>query len=203
TRRLLLGTAVLLLVQRDVIHTAKQVASLDVLSGGRVVLAVGAGWNEAEMRNHGTNPATRGRLMEEQLAALKVIWASDGAEFHGEHVDFGPIHLWPKPVRRPHPPIFIGGHSAAARARVLAHGDGWFPLQVTPADIAELRRSATERGRTGLTVNVPAAPDTLDTLEGFAQAGADRATFHLETVPESETLRKLDELSALTGRYGR
>jgi len=109
TSRLVLGTGIALLPQRDVIHTAKQVASLDLVSGGRVVFGVGVGWNREEMRNHGTDPATRGALMDEQLAALTRIWTADRAEFHGEHVDFDPIHSWPKPVQRPRPPIYIGG----------------------------------------------------------------------------------------------
>ena len=117
TSRLVLGTGVALLPQRDVIHTAKQVASLDVVSGGRVAFGVGVGWNREEMRNHGTDPATRGVLMDEQLAALKQIWTSDQAEHHGEHVDFAPVHLWPKPVQEPYPPIYVGGRLRGGRGR--------------------------------------------------------------------------------------
>ncbi|MDT7575898.1 MAG: hypothetical protein QOH17_2231, partial [Pseudonocardiales bacterium] len=109
TSRLVLGTGIALLPQRDVIHTANEVASLDLVSDGRVAFGVGVGWNREEMRNHGTDPATRGALMDEQLAALKQIWTQDQAEFHGKHVDFDPIFLWPKPVQQPHPPIYLGG----------------------------------------------------------------------------------------------
>ncbi|GAA1550299.1 LLM class F420-dependent oxidoreductase [Actinomadura kijaniata] len=201
TTRLRLGTGVLLLVQRDVIQTAKEVASLDLLSGGRVILAVGAGWNRTEMRDHGTDPGVRGRLLDERLAALKEIWTRDEAEFHGEYVRFGPMRMWPKPVQRPHPPIYIGGHSPAALARVAAHGDGWFPIEVTPDDVRRVRGALAERGRTGVVITVPADPAGEGTLDAYAEAGADRATFHLETMPEAATLRKLDELAALAARY--
>ena len=146
TSRLLLGTGIALLPQRDVIHTAKQVASLDLVSDGRVAFGVGVGWNREEMRNHGTDPATRGALMDEQLAALKQIWTGEQAEYHGEHVDFDPIYLWPKPVQKPHPPIY-----SVARAR-RRYG-GWRPT-VTPgcrAGAPHRRRSSGcgMAGRTG------------------------------------------------------
>lgn len=114
TTNLLLGTGVALLPQRDVIHTAKEVASVDLVSAGRMMFGVGVGWNREEMRNHGTDPSTRGALTDEVLGALTEIWARDEAEFHGEFIDFDPIYAWPKPVQRPHPPIFIGGESDAA-----------------------------------------------------------------------------------------
>ncbi|MBB4933165.1 putative F420-dependent oxidoreductase [Lipingzhangella halophila] len=201
TKNLLLSTGVALLVQRDVLHTAKEVASLDLLSGGRTILTVGAGWNRAEMRNHGVDPVTRGRRLDEQLAVLKAIWTQDEASFHGEHVDFGPVYMWPKPVQRPHPPIYIGGHSPAARRRVAEHGDGWFPITATSDDIREMRASLAARGRTGVVMNVPGDADSPASLAEYAEAGAERATFHIETMPESATLRKLDDLAKLVARY--
>ncbi|RZQ64984.1 LLM class F420-dependent oxidoreductase [Amycolatopsis suaedae] len=203
TERLLLGTGVALLVQRDVIHTAKEVATLDLLSGGRVLFTVGAGWNRAEMRNHGVDPGSRGRRLDEQLAALKLIWTRDEASFRGAHVEFGPIHMWPKPVQSPHPPIYIGGHSAAARRRVVEYGDGWFPITVTPDDVRGMRATLAAHGRTGVVINVPADEDDLDLVHEFAEAGADRATFHLTTVGDAATLRKLDELAAVRERLTR
>src|ERR1700716_2262448 len=95
TRDLVLATGIVLLPQRDVIYTAKEVASLDLLSNGRVALGVGLGWNREEMRNHGTDPATRGTKMNEQLAALKQIWTEEQAEFHGRFINFDPIFSWP------------------------------------------------------------------------------------------------------------
>lgn len=131
---LLLGTGIALLVQRDVIHTAKQVASLDLIPRGRVIFGVGTGWSREEMRNHGTDPRTRGTLLNEQLAAIKEIWGEERAEFHGRHVEFDPIFCWPKLVQRPHPPIYIGGDGHAALARAVEHGDGWMPHSVHHPD---------------------------------------------------------------------
>jgi alkanesulfonate monooxygenase SsuD/methylene tetrahydromethanopterin reductase-like flavin-dependent oxidoreductase (luciferase family) len=109
---------------------AKEIASLDLVSDGRVIFGVGTGWSRGEMRNHGTDPRTRGSLMNERLAAIKEIWTKDEAEFHGTYVDFDPVFCWPKPVQRPHPPVYIGGDGEAALARVAAHGDGWMPHSV-------------------------------------------------------------------------
>ncbi|MCP2259323.1 putative F420-dependent oxidoreductase, Rv2161c family [Streptoalloteichus tenebrarius] len=201
TERLLLGTGIALLPQRDVIHTAKEVASLDLLSGGRVILAVGAGWNREEMRNHGVDPGTRGRRMDEQLAALKLIWTQEEAEFHGEHVDFSPLTMWPKPVQKPHPPLYVGGNSKAALARVAAHGDGWFPTELAPDEIGRVREWLAERGRTGVVINVVADPDDPSSVDAYVAAGADRVTFHLTTLPESDGLRRLDALADVIARY--
>ncbi len=127
THELKLGTGICLLIQRDTIHTAKTVATLDHLSGGRVLFGVGGGWNKPEMENHGTVYATRFQRLEEQLQALKTIWTEDEPEFHGEHVDFAPMWLWPKPVSQPHPPIFIGGETDHTLRRIAKYADGWLP----------------------------------------------------------------------------
>ena len=109
------------MIERDPILTAKQVASLDLLSGGRFAFGVGAGWNREEMRNHGTDPATRFGADARAVEAMKAIWTEDEAEYHGEHVDFDPIWSWPKPVQKPHPPILVGGTGAeGARSRARA-----------------------------------------------------------------------------------
>ncbi|NIH88108.1 LLM class F420-dependent oxidoreductase [Amycolatopsis granulosa] len=202
TTDLLLFTGVALLVQRDVIHTAKEVASLDLLSGGRVVFGVGVGWNREEMRNHGTEPRTRGALIDEQLQALKAIWTSDEAEFHGKHVDFDPIWQWPKPVQRPHPPIYVGGESEAALTRLARHADGWMPrAHTSPQKIKRVRAWLAEQGRPDVPFTVFGAGRNEEALAGFADAGVERVTFLLGTRPESETLTKLDELAALAEGY--
>ncbi|GHF05017.1 LLM class F420-dependent oxidoreductase [Amycolatopsis deserti] len=202
TRDLLLFTGVALLVQRDVIHTAKEVASLDLLSGGRVAFGVGVGWNREEMRNHGTDPRTRGALIDEQIQALKAIWTQDEAEFHGKHVDFDPIWQWPKPVQRPHPPIYVGGESEAALTRLAKHADGWMPRSHTPPEeIKRVRAWLAEQGRTDVPFTVFGAGRSEEALAGYAEAGVERVTFLLGTRPESETLTKLDELAALAEGY--
>ncbi|PXY33033.1 LLM class F420-dependent oxidoreductase [Prauserella sp. PE36] len=205
TKNLLLGTGVALLPQRDVLHTANEVASLDLLSGGRFVFGVGVGWNREEMRNHGTDPRTRGRLMDEQLQALKALWTRERAEFHGEFVDFDPVYAWPKPVQRPHPPVYIGGESPAALARLVAHGDGWLPrAETTPEEIRRVRKWLAEQGRPDVPVTMFAIGRRASAdLAGWADAGVDRVTFYLPTKPEDETLRRLDEFTALTERHGR
>ena len=198
TSQLVLGTGIALLPQRDVIHTANEVASLDVVSDGRVAFGVGVGWNREEMRNHGTDPATRGALMDEQLAALKQIWTQEHAEFHGKHVDFDPILLWPKPVQQPYPPIYLGGESPAALRRLATYGDAWLPRAHTPpAEIQRVRGWLSEQGRDGIPFTVFAAGTDEAALAGFAEAGVDEVTLSLDTLPEAETLHALDTLAAV------
>ena len=109
TSRIQLATGICLVIQRDPIHTAKQVASLDQLSGGRFLFGIGGGWNAEEMESHGTRPQGRFKLMRERVEAMQAIWTHEQAEYHGDCVDFGPLYMWPKPVQSPHPPIHVGG----------------------------------------------------------------------------------------------
>ncbi|WP_020671761.1 LLM class F420-dependent oxidoreductase [Amycolatopsis nigrescens] len=198
TSNLRLGTGIALQIQRDLIHTANEVASLDLISGGRVDFGVGVGWNFEEMRNHGTDPRTRGALLNEQLAALKEIWTKDEAEYHGKQVDFDPIFLWPKPVQRPHPPIYVGGESKAALDRLAKHGDGWLPrAQTSPDELRRVREWLAEQGRDRVPFAIFGAGRDRDTLNGYLEAEVDQVTFLLATQPEAETLRELDELAAL------
>jgi probable F420-dependent oxidoreductase len=202
TSDLVLGTGIALLVQRDLFHTAKEVASLDLLSGGRVAFGVGVGWNREEMSNHGTDPRTRGALMDEQLQALKTIWTQDEAEFHGKHVDFDPIFSWPKPVQRPHPPIYIGGESESARNRLFEYADAWLPRGNTSAEeIRQVRETFAQRRGTQLPVSIFGAGRDENLIEAWADAGVERVTFMLGTHPEEQTLRKLDELAAIAQRH--
>ena len=202
TSRLVLGTGIALLPQRDVIHTANEVASLDVVSDGRVAFGVGVGWNREEMRNHGTDPATRGALMDEQLAALIRIWTDEQAEYHGDHVDFDPIYLWPKPVQQPHPPIYIGGESPAALRRLAAYGDAWLPRAGTrPAEIERVRNWLVEQGRDDVRFTVFAADTDPERLAGFAGAGVEEVTLTLDTLPEDGTLRALDALAGVAAAH--
>lgn len=198
TKNLLLGTGIALLIQRDVIHTAKEVASLDLVSGGRVIFGVGSGWNREEMSNHGTDPRTRGVLLNEQIEALKAIWTQDEAEYHGRLVDFDRMFQWPKPVQKPHPPVYVGGEIQAALNRLAKYGDGWMPRGGTaPEEIKRVRAWLADQGRDNVPVTVFAAPPDEEKVAGFAEAGAERVTFMLPTLPESETLSKLDELAKL------
>ena len=158
TSTIRLGTGICLLTERDPIVNAKEVATLDLLSGGRFELAIGAGWNAEEMENHGTAFATRFRVMSERARAMKVIWAEEEPEFHGEFVDFDPIWSWPKPVQTPNPPILVGGETDYTLRRVVEWADGWFPRGrggFDPAEgMARLKRIADEAGRSMDTINV-------------------------------------------------
>ncbi|MFI5782040.1 LLM class F420-dependent oxidoreductase [Nocardia sp. NPDC051570] len=210
TSKILLGTGVALLPQRDVIHTAKEVASLDLLSGGRFLFGVGIGWNREEMRNHGTDPSTRGKLVDEQLTALKALWTQDEAEFDGKYVRFERSFLWPKPVQRPHPPIYLGGNSPAMVARAARHGATWMPIgPFTPEELPTSLARAESAGVPMVPSNLPLDPALLDAC---AEAGIEHVTLmfggHLDAppsefgaYPKDEVLRRLDELAPFVERY--
>jgi probable F420-dependent oxidoreductase len=203
TTDLLLGTGIVLMPQRDVIHTANETASLDLVSDGRLLFGVGAGWNREEMRDHGVEPKKRGPMMTEQLAALKELWTKDEAEFHGEHVDFPPTYCWPKPARRPHPPIYLGGESEAALNRLAEQGDGWLPRGHTSVDeIRKVRRSLADRGKPDVPTTLFAGPTDPDALSGYVESGElERITFMLPTEPEDKSLSILDDYAAVAERF--
>ena len=165
TSRLRVGSGISLVIQRDPIITAKEVASIDVLSGGRFDFGVGAGWNREEMEHHGTDPRTRMRLFAERVEAMKVLWTEREATFHGEFVNFDRVLLEPKPAQRPHPPILVGGLGPTVIDRVLAFGDAWFP-NWTP-DITERAaelRSRAERPIDFMAMGPPTDPKELERL---------------------------------------
>ena len=167
-----------------------------------MAFGVGVGWNREEMRDHGTDPATRGALMDEQLAALHQIWTTEQAEFHGEHIDFGPLFSWPKPVQQPHPPIYLGGESPAALRRLATYGDAWLPRSRTPvAELRRVREWLVEQDRHDVPITVFAADTDEEKLRGYAEAGVDEVTLELDTLPEDETLRVLDDLAAVADAH--
>jgi probable F420-dependent oxidoreductase len=169
TARLRIGSGVCLVVERDPIVTAKAVASIDHLSGGRLEFGVGAGWNREEMRNHGTDPRTRMALMGERVRAMQAIWTQEEASFAGEHVSFDRILSFPKPVQRPYPPVLVGGDGPTVLDRVLGYGDGWFPTYSPDESffdrVVELRARA-DRPIEVQVIGVPADPKVLERLEG-------------------------------------
>jgi probable F420-dependent oxidoreductase len=202
TERLKIGTGICLVVQRDPIVTAKAVATLDNLCGGRFLFGVGAGWNVEEMRNHGTDPRRRFSIMRERVEAMKAIWTQDEAEYHGEHVDFDPIWCWPKPRQKPHPPVIVGGTGGKVLDRVLAYGDEWMPNRVEDPEnlgerIAELERRAEEVGRERIPVSVFGAKPDPRFVERLGAVGVDRCWFYIRPVEPAEVERQLDELTEL------
>jgi probable F420-dependent oxidoreductase len=201
TARIELFTGIALLIERDPIITAKETASIDLVSGGRLILGVGAGWNLEEMRNHGTDPKTRGALLDERIDAIKTLWTSEPAEYHGQYVNFDPSYSKPKPVQKPHPPLFIGGHYNAAVRRVIRHNAGWVP---GPFPVEHLRKRI-EQMRDGLGHDVPVAligapiePGYWCALEGL---GIGRVALDLPTRTADESLRMLDDFAATVTRY--
>ena len=205
TKELRLGTGICLIIERDAIVTAKEVASLDLISGGRFELGLGGGWNREEMENHGTDFTSRFRLLEDQARAMKAIWTADEAEYHGEHVDFAPIWSWPKPVQKPHPPILLGGESIHTLRRVVAFCDGWLPRGRDPERVleglGELDRLAREAGRDprSIATTIFAARPDRDELARFEEAGAERALFWLPAEGRESLLPRLDRYAALLG----
>jgi probable F420-dependent oxidoreductase len=174
TSRLRVGSGICLVIERDPITTAKEVASVDHLSGGRLEFGVGAGWNREEMANHGTDPRKRMRIMQERIEAMKAIWTSEEASYSGEFVNFDRIWSYPKPAQRPHPPVLVGGYGPTVLDRVLAFGDAWFP-NYGPDDllerVAELRARA-DRHIDVMAMGVPPKPAVLQELidAGFQRA---------------------------------
>ena len=194
TQNLVLGTGIALVPQRDPIHTAKEVASLDLVSQGRFRFGVGVGWLREEIANHGVDPSVRGRVVDERLDAMIEIWTQEKAEFHGDFVDFDPIYSWPKPVQIPFPPLYLGGGPAGFK-RIARLNAGW--LAMTPS--AEVLAGQLEQLRAAADHDVPVinfhgGEPTAKELEGYRELGLKHLLVDLPTEPRDQTLRRLDEL---------
>ncbi len=203
TRTLHLGTAIALVPQRDPIVTAKSVASLDQLSGGRFVFGIGGGWNVEEMENHGTRYQARFKILRERVLAMQALWAHDEAEFHGEFVNFDPVWLYPKPKQKPYPPILLGGETDHTLRRVVEFGSGWLPRArggFEPDDaVARLRHAASEGGRdpAAFAITVFNAPAEEATLASYRKAGIHRVLLEVPDRGRDEVLRVLDRNAPL------
>jgi probable F420-dependent oxidoreductase len=208
TATLRVGTGICLVAQRDPIQTAKQVASIDQLSGGRFLFGVGNGWNAEEMANHGTAFASRHKLARERIEAMKVIWTQPKPEYHGELVSFDPMMAWPKPVQKPHPPVIVGGAFPYAAHRALRYGDGWMPHRVRKqyADVAALlpqfRALAAEAGRdlASVPVTVWGASEDPASLQRDRDSGVARVILSLESAKADIILPELDRWAAIIPR---
>jgi probable F420-dependent oxidoreductase len=202
TTTLKIATGVCLVVQRDPITTAKEVATLDHLSRGRMMFGVGAGWNRQEMLNHGTDPRTRMKLLSDRINAMKAIWSQDEAEYHGAYVDFGPLLSQPKPFNRASPPILIGGDGPTVLDRVIELGDEWMPQAVHPdafADfagrIAQLQVRAKDVGRQPVPVTTVGVSGTRADVVKYQQAGVTRCVFILPPGDADATRLLLDQFA--------
>ena len=208
TTRLKVGTGVCLVIQRDTIQTAKLVASIDQVSGGRFLFGIGGGWNAEEMEDHGTVYATRFKKMREQVEAMKAIWTQEKPEYHGDIVDFPPMQTWPKPVQQPYPPVIVGGAFPWAARRAIRYGDGWIPLAGgarygDPLDyLPRFHRMAEEAGRDpqSLAVTVGGAPEDPDVLKRYRDLGVARVNFPVPPARREEILPVLDRLADLKRR---
>lgn len=202
SRTLRVGTGVCLLVERDPIITAKEVASLDHLSGGRFLFGIGGGWNREEMANHGTRFETRWKLLRERVEAMKAIWTQEEAEYHGEMVDFDPIWSWPKPVQKPHPPVLLGGNGPNTLKRVVRYADGWMPNRGNFLDrIPELQRLAEQAGRPPIPVTAYGRDASPTEIERYLEAGIERCIWYLPPNGRDPALRRLDELARVIRPY--
>ena len=210
TKRIKLATGICLIVERDPIHTAKEVATLDYLSGGRVILGIGGGWNAEEMANHGTAFETRFALMRERIEAMKAIWTNDVAEYRGKHVNIEPMWCWPKPVQKPHPPIILGGGFPHGAKRAIAYGNGWMPIGGRDLDplavLPRYRQMVAEAGKDPDTLPMsifggvrdarPGA-EQRDLLKRFQDAGVERTILLLPTAGRDASLSTLDAYATL------
>jgi len=207
TTRLRLGTGICLVIERDTITLAKEVASLDWLSRGRVLFGIGGGWNREEMEHHGTDFDARWKKLREQIAALKAIWTQDEAEFHGKYVSFDKLWSWPKPVQKPHPPILMGGNGPHARQRAADFDGQWIPnasREPLAEAFADLRARAAKAGRDPATATLSlfgARPDEAKLVQQ-KEMGIERVIFSVPSEPRDRVLPLLDKLAVLIGKVG-
>jgi probable F420-dependent oxidoreductase len=201
TTRLRVGSGICLVIERDPILTAKEVASVDHLSGGRMEFGVGAGWNREEMANHGTDPRVRMAVLRERVEAMKAIWTQDPASYSGEHVSFDRIMSFPKPAQRPHPPILVGGHGPTVEERVLAFGDAWFPNYRGDAEILRRGRELLARAERPIEVQMLGVPAEAREIERVYEAGARRAIRWLRSGSRSVIEPELERWEAAVAEF--
>jgi probable F420-dependent oxidoreductase len=207
TERLRVGTGICLVAQHDPIVLAKEVASLDFISGGRFDFGIGVGWNEDEMEDHGVDPERRRAVVREKVLAMKALWTEDEASFEGEFVRFPSSWSWPKPAQKPHPPVYMGGAGGPVTFRhIIEYCDGWMPISGR-ADVvrrtAELRDAAALAGRDPATIRLQVfggRPDP-EVLDHYEQAGAESVILWLPPANPDKVLGVLDRYDALVARY--
>ncbi|MFN0314056.1 MAG: LLM class F420-dependent oxidoreductase [Burkholderiales bacterium] len=203
TRTLKLGTGIALITQRDAIVTAKMVSSLDLMSGGRFIFGIGAGWNQDEMESHGARYDARFKLMRERMLAMQALWTQEEAQYHGEFVNIERSWQYPKPKQRPYPPVYLGGETDHTLARVAEFCDGWFPRARGGWDpktaVARLRKAAETAGRDPATLSIIvfAAPADKAQLEVYEEAGIDNVLIEVPDCGRDEVLRLLDKHASL------
>jgi len=205
TNKIMIGTGICLVIERDPIILAKEIATVDHMSSGRMLFGVGGGWNREEMENHGTNWSLRWKVLRERIEAMKEIWTKDKASYHGEFVNFDDIWSWPKPIQKPHPPVFVGGDGERTFERVMRYGDGWMPHpesgNLYAEKIKRLNDLANKEGRPTIPVTIFGAPKDPSQIEGFIRDGAMRILFWLPSARADEVLREMDRLTDMVKRF--
>jgi probable F420-dependent oxidoreductase len=205
TKTLKVGTGVCLVAQRDPIQTAKLVASIDQVSGGRFLFGIGNGWNRDELEDHGVDFAQRHKVARERVEAMKAIWTQSKAEYHGEFVNFDPMMTWPKPVQKPHPPVIVGGAFPYSARRAIRYGDGWIP-QASRGNYAEIadmipefRKMATEAGRDPKSIDITVwfPKKDADLMKRYQGLGVSRVVFNLESEKADALMPVIDGWAAL------
>ena len=211
TERIKLGTAISLITEHDPITLAKQIASLDQLSNGRLILGIGAGWNAPELEDHGVPHRRRWSALREWVLAMREIWTSDEAEFHGTYVDFDPVQAWPRPIQPGGPPILLGANANSVHDRVVDYGDGWLPLggehpmagrlSLTEG-VERLKATADRAGRSWDTVNLTVLFQGEDEaqLRKIVEAGFHRVIFWMDDPSDEEAVVQMDRFAELARR---
>jgi probable F420-dependent oxidoreductase len=180
TKRLKLGTGIVLVPERNPLLLAKEISTLDLFSGGRFLFGIGAGWLREETELMGGDFDHRWTQTRESILAMKELWTKPQAEFHGKYYNFPLVKAYPKPAQKPHPPVILGGHARTVLERVVSWGDGWLPNSITPDKLAESRatldRLAKDAGRnpSAITISVHGQPADRDLIRRFHDAGANR-----------------------------
>jgi probable F420-dependent oxidoreductase len=207
SERLRLGTGITLVAQHHPIVLAKTIASLDLLSNGRVLVGIGVGWNVDEMEHHGVDPAARREIVREHVLAMRALWTEEAASFDGKYVQFSPSWSWPKPVSDPHPPIIMGGAGGPVTFRhVVEYCDGWMPIhgrRNIGDKLDGLRRAADDAGRDPATIElgVFGCPADAAVVDSYAEMGFTRCVIGVPPTGEDDALRTLDEAADLVAQY--
>lgn len=207
TQTIKLGSGICLVIERDPLVLAKAVASVDQLSGGRLLFGIGGGWNAEEMAHHGTPFQRRWKVLRERIEAMKRIWTQEAAEYHGEFVNFDPLWSYPKPLQQPHPPILLGTLSTQGLQRVVRYCDGWIPGLIPPNDLAVAMRTlhalAEQAGRTprDLPVSIFGVPSEETTLRQYQELGVERAVLAAPSEGREHVLPLLDRYAALLPKF--
>ncbi len=207
TTRLKLASGITLVAQRDPIWLAKEVASVDAISGGRFIFGIGYGWNKEELRHHGVGYLERRAVLRERVLAMKELWTQDEASFSGEHVNMAPSWAWPKPTQKPYPPIIMGGTAGPkTMADIVEFCDGWMPIAAgrwLPEKITELRRLSADHGRDpdSIEIGVFHAPTEAEALDRLRSQGVARAVLGLPSSTPDAALTQLDEYAAVLEEF--